>query len=248
MFSDPANSPFACEIAHKFGILSDSLYQEAQHFSSLNEESKEAIRKAMESMPDKFTQWFCFFLAALHLSGARLFRTVAEIRHNWHAISDLGWAIIIWANFFTAVQLIVFNGSFPSFGIWLYVAAIVLIFGGMNWHDSGHVLHTPFALIGSFTDVLSYIRLFAVGMSGLFIAKCFNNMGGMANAMPYVGIALGAGVIIFGHFLNIALAFLGVLVHAIRLNSLEFSNQMELQWTGVKYKPFAKKDNTTKQG
>ena len=228
LFSDPEHSEFAQHIGHKFGITD------------------------MKEMPDKFTQWFCFFLAALHLSAARLFRTITEIRHNWRAIGDLGWALILWANFFTAVNLIVFNGSFPSFGIWLYVAAIVLIFGSIDFHDAGHVMHAPFALIGSFVDVLSYIRLFAVGMSGFFIAKCFNSMGGMAyDALPpslaAIGLIFAIGVIAFGHFLNIALAFLGVLVHAIRLNALEFSNQMELQWTGVKYKPFAK-DNPTNKG
>ena len=228
MFSDPEHSAIAQHFAHKFNIHD------------------------LKEMPDKFTQWFCFFLAAVHLSAARLFRTVTEIKHNWRAIGDLGWALILWANFFTAVNLIVFNGSFPVFGIWLYVAAVVLIFGSIDWHDAGHAMHAPFALIGSFVDVLSYIRLFAVGMSGFFIAKCFNSMGGMAydavpSSLAALGLIFAIGVIAFGHFLNIALAFLGVLVHAIRLNALEFSNQMELQWTGVKYKPFAK-DNPTNKG
>lgn len=227
MLADPANSPFALEIGHKFGIHDVS------------------------ELPDKFIQWFCFFLAALHLSAARLFRTLAEIRHNWRAVADLGWALIIWANFFTAVNLIVFNGSFPSWGIWLYVASVVLIVGSIDWRHASHAMHLPFALIGSFVDVLSYIRLFAVGMSGLFIAKCFNNMGVMAydavSNIAVIGIIFGAVVVLFGHLMNIALASLGVLVHAIRLNALEFSNQMELQWTGVKYKPFAK-DNPTNQG
>ena len=113
-------------------------------------------------------------------------------------------------------------------------------------------MHLPFALIGTFTDVLSYIRLFAVGMSGLFIARCFNDMGGMAyDSLASIALVLAIIfaiiVILFGHVLNIALAFLGVLVHAVRLNSLEFSNQMELQRTGVKYKPFAKNDSNIKQ-
>ncbi len=227
MFSDPEHSAFAMSVANRFHIEPGEL-------------------------SDKFVQWFCFFLAALHLSGARLFRTISEIRHNWHAISDLGWGFMIWGNFFTAVNLIVFNGSFPAWGIWVYVAGVVLILAGLNWKEASVAMNLPFAMIGSFVDVLSYIRLFAVGMSGFYIAKCFNNMGVMAydslaSMLVIGGVLFAIVVILFGHVLNIALAFLGVLVHAIRLNALEFSNHMELQWTGVKYRPFSK-DNSTNQG
>ena len=37
---------------------------------------------------------------------------------------------------------------------------------------------------------------------------------------------------------------MGVMVHAIRLNTLEFSNHIEMQWTGIKYRPFAKEDKS----
>jgi V/A-type H+-transporting ATPase subunit I len=53
---------------------------------------------------------------------------------------------------------------------------------------------------------------------------------------------LGAALIIFfGHTLNIALAVMGVLVHGIRLNTLEFSGHLGMEWTGVPYQPFARK-------
>lgn len=222
--TEPEHSEFSMSLVRKFGITP-------------------------EEVLDKCTQWFCFFLAALHLGSARVYRAVAELKHNWHAFGDFGWALLIVANFFTAVNLIVFKGSFPAYGLWLYVAAIVIIIVSLDWKDVGHLMHLPFALIGTFTDVLSYIRLFAVGMSGLFIARCFNQMSGMvydslASTLSVLAVIMAIVVILFGHGLNIALAFLGVLVHAIRLNSLEFSNQMELQWTGMKYKPFAKNDKS----
>lgn len=127
---------------------------------------------------------------------------------------------------------------------------MVLIVGTISAEAA---LNLPFALIGSFVDVLSYIRLFAVGLSGTYIAENFNKMGGMVlGALPsslYVIGLLGLILIaVFGHILNIALGFLGVLVHAIRLNTLEFSNHMEMQWGGIRYKPFARnKKNTTNQ-
>ena len=225
MLTDPEHSHLAEWLHHKYGV-------------------------SHEEVLDKCIQWFCFLLAALHLGAARVYRGFAEIKHSWHGFGDFGWALLIVCNFLMAVNLIVFNGSFPSFGIWLYVASVVMIVASLDWKNTAHLLHLPFALIGSFTDVLSYIRLFAVGMSGLFIAKCFNQMGGMAydslpQSLSIVAVIFAMIVILFGHGLNIALASLGVLVHAIRLNSLEFSNQMELQWTGTPYKPFSKNDKNS---
>ena len=60
-------------------------------------------------------------------------------------------------------------------------------------------------------------------------------------AVPFLIIGMVI-VILAGHVLNLLLGFLGVLVHGIRLNTLEFSNHMGLQWLGHAYKPFKKQD------
>ena len=140
------------------------------------------------------------------------------------------------------MNLIVFSGTFPTFAYYFYGIGVVLIVGTITLEAA---LNLPFALIGSFVDVLSYIRLFAVGLSGTYIAENFNKMGGMVlDALPrnlfVIGLIFLILVAVFGHILNIALGFLGVLVHAIRLNTLEFSNHMEMQWAGIRYKPFSK--------
>ena len=95
--------------------------------------------------------------------------------------------------------------------------------------------------------MLSYIRLFAVGLAGAFISEKFNGMGAdlmhsMPDALQVLGAILLILVAVIGNLLNIALGFLSVLVHAIRLNTLEFSNHIEMQWAGFKFRPF-KKDN-----
>ena len=93
-------------------------------------------------------------------------------------------------------------------------------------------------------DVLSYIRLFAVGLSGTYIAQCFNDMGSMLYAgqtgwkLIVFGLC-GALVIVIGHVLNIVLGMMSVLVHGLRLNTLEFSNHMQINWEGKAYKPFS---------
>ncbi len=217
--ADPAKSPAACALAKKLHISNPA------------------------DLTNKYVQWFCFLLAALHLSSARIYKNILDFR-NWRSFGNLGWACLIWGNFFTAVNLIVFPGTFPKYvGFTLYGVGFVLIVATITGEAA---LNLPFAIVGSFVDVLSYIRLFAVGLSGLYVATCFNNMGKMVmDALPgnlaVIGIAGLILVALAGHILNILLGFMGVLVHAVRLNTLEFSNHIEMQWTGTNYRPFAEK-------
>ncbi|PWJ52978.1 hypothetical protein BGX12_1891, partial [Fibrobacter sp. UWR4] len=91
-------------------------------------------------------------------------------------------------------------------------------------------------------DVISYIRLFAVGLSGAAIAESFSEM--LSPMFGSVGGLLGAAIVLlFVHALNIALAVMGVAVHAVRLNTLEFSNGLDLQWSGFGFNPFKKRKN-----
>jgi len=204
---------------------------------------------------DKLTQWFCFLLAMLHLMSAHIVRFFKGIRKDWRELSNIGWALMIFANFLLAVRLIVFKGDFPPMLPYIYVAAFLIVAATIR--PSG-ALNLPFDMIGSFTDVLSYIRLFAVGLSGMYIAQKFNFMGVMVRdalantpteskgaelACMIAGVVLMILVAVAGHILNLALGFLGVLVHAVRLNTLEFSNHMGLQWSGFKFKPFSAKQN-----
>ena len=121
----------------------------------------------------------------------------------------------------------------------LYGTGLLLVMVcGVNWKQASDVFQFPFDIIGSFTDVLSYIRLFAVGLAGACIAGSFN---GMAFDLAQVSVwLLPAGIIValVGHALNIALALLSVLVHAVRLNTLEFSNHTGLSWSGQSFNPF----------
>lgn len=228
MITDPANS----SAAHKF-----------VKFYGIND--KQLTPSFWDGFPSKLTQWFCFLLAMLHLMSAHIVRFFAGIRKDWRELSNIGWALMIFANFLLAVGLIVFSGTFPSWGVYVYIAGAALILITIR---PAQMLNLPFDMIGSFTDVLSYIRLFAVGLSGMYIAQKFNMMGMMAkDAVPdkyaVVGFILLILVAVAGHILNLALGFLGVLVHAVRLNTLEFSNHMGLQWAGFKFKPFSAKQN-----
>lgn len=216
------------------------------------------LRDSEQSM--KCIQWFCFATAMVHLAGARIWRAViaGSLRE---ALGNLGWMFFITCNFFAIITLIVkdpfpfmAHPGFEQFPVWCFagggIGAVLILLFSVKWTEIGDVLYTPFNFINSFVDVLSYIRLFAVGLSGAYIAQCFNNMGAMIYggktglALVVCGI-LGGLVIVIGHVLNIVLGMMSVLVHGLRLNTLEFSNHMQIGWEGRAYRPFSEEKEQT---
>ena len=89
----------------------------------------------------------------------------------------------------------------------------------------------------SFTDIVSYIRLFAVGLATVAVADAFNKM---AMDIGYNSILTGTAtslILLLGHGLNIILGAMSILVHGVRLNVLEFCSHLDINWSGFSYKP-----------
>jgi V/A-type H+-transporting ATPase subunit I len=84
---------------------------------------------------------------------------------------------------------------------------------------------------------MSYIRLFAVGMASVAIAQSFNSMA--SDMLTGFAAIAGVLVLIVGHSLNLVMGLLSVVVHGVRLNLLEFSGQLGMEWTGISYEPFS---------
>ena len=163
-------------------------------------------------------------------------------------VSNLGWAIAVVAMYLLALNLVIHENInlVPVFGLIGVAFVLVLLFGGMSPDLTfGQGLtaglanaYTDFLdTISCFGNVMSYIRLFAVGMAGVAISQSFN---GIAAGMHGPLIILGVVVVLIGHALNIIMCFLSVVVHGVRLNVLEFSGQVGLEWTGLPYEPFKK--------
>jgi V/A-type H+-transporting ATPase subunit I len=184
-------------------------------------------------------RYCCFIIAALHLSIAHIWIGVLKINRIGQVIGQIGWVLFIWGNFFLASSLVAAR-VFPHFAYYFFIFGFIMMLFSINYKDIGDVCGFPFAILSSFVDLLSYIRLFAVGLSGLYVAENFNKMAAGTLDLPYVGLTLGIIIIVFGHSLNIMLGALAVLVHGIRLNTLEFSGQLGLHWSGFLYRPFKK--------
>lgn len=196
------------------------------------------------SVKDANVQAFCFLLAVAQLTMGRIWSSIRS-RNIRKTLADFGWILILWGNFFLTLRIIVWQGEFPVFMYWLFgIGLALVVLFGINWKDIADVFQFPFAIINSFTDILSYIRLFAVGMSGACIAQSFNGMAmDVAKASPWF-IIVSVVILLAGHILNLVMALMGVLVHAVRLNTLEFSNHTGLTWCGKEFRPFKDRNNS----
>lgn len=99
------------------------------------------------------------------------------------------------------------------------------------------------ALTGFLGDVLSYIRLFALGISGAVLGLVFNELAvNMSGALPPVLKQLVMLVILlFGHSINLFMAGLGSFVHPMRLTFVEFYKNAGFEGGGKKYQPFCRR-------
>ena len=93
---------------------------------------------------------------------------------------------------------------------------------------------------GILGDVLSYLRLYALGLAGAMLGFAFNDLALMALGNGGLGWIPFIIIVIVGHTLNIAMAALGAFVHPLRLNFLEFFKNSDYDGSGLKYNPLEK--------
>lgn len=96
-----------------------------------------------------------------------------------------------------------------------------------------------FGVTGLMGDVLSYIRLFALGVSSAILALVINSIAWQIEKVSYIGPVLFLIILIFGHTLNLFVASLGAFVHTMRLTFVEFYKNAGFTGGGNPYKPFA---------
>jgi len=100
--------------------------------------------------------------------------------------------------------------------------------------------NTATGLLG---DVLSYLRLYALGLAGAKLGEAFNAIGVQALGDGGVGWIWFILIVVIGHTLNVAMCVLGAFVHPLRLNFLEFFKNSGYEGTGRRYKPLSENIN-----
>ena len=192
---------------------------------------------------------FAFTLGVIQISLGCLLSIKKKISEkNLSFVADIGWLIAVVSMYLLSLYLVIGQSIniVPVFAAIGVAFVIVVLFGGMSPDKSfsqglkaglGNAFTVFLDTISCFGNVMSYIRLFAVGMASLAIAQSFNDIAaGLKGPM----VILAAVVLLIGHGLNLIMGLLSVVVHGVRLNVLEFSGQAGLEWTGIAYEPFKK--------
>lgn len=201
---------------------------------------------------DAFTQnsmmRLSFSLGALQLCIACVLNVIQKVKSkNLSFIADIGWFSTILSLYLLALVLVVgqsFNFMIIAVGV-LVGFVLVLLFRGFETGISfssglkkslSGAFTTFLDTISAFGNVMSYIRLFAVGIASVAISQSFN---GLASGLLHGPLIIfGIMILVIGHTLNMVLGLLSVVVHGVRLNVMEFSSQCGIEWAGIEYHPF----------
>ncbi len=196
---------------------------------------------------DVFIQKFMFLVGAIHLTVGHL-QSAWKVRNSVMAIGQLGWVAIVWGLFLIVNQMVLGIDA-PKFMVWLFIGGALLIglFSNPGTSFFKGVLSSlgnlPLSIISGFSDIISYIRLYAVGLSTVLMAMSFNQMAIGDGITTVLSGIMAVLVLILGHTLNMILAGMAVIVHGVRLNMLEYAGHAGVEFSGSEYNPFKMKDN-----
>lgn len=184
----------------------------------------------------------CFIIGLLHLGLARVWNAV-ELMPDTKALAQIGWLGILYGMYNIVCKIVVPGFVFASAAAWSIAigVALVLLFSYKRSElkeNAVSLAMTPLNVVSSMGDVISYVRLFAVGLASVQIARQFDTMA-VGLSMPlWAKLPCMALILLLGHALNLAMGALSILVHAVRLNTLEFSGAKGVTWSGSAYEPF----------
>ncbi|GHV88740.1 V-type ATP synthase subunit I [Spirochaetia bacterium] len=194
---------------------------------------------------------FCFSLALLQLSIGHVIAIVNT--KSLKILGDIGSIAMLAGMYCIILSLIASNeySKIPMSMPMVYVFAGGFVFNFMFANYDGslgrsilesckNIISVILGIANVFSDIMSYIRLWAVGLAGGAIASTVDAMAGPMLG-HFIFFIFGVVLLVFGHGLNLVLNVLSVLVHGVRLNTLEFSGHAGLAWSGSAYKPFAKR-------
>ncbi len=180
-----------------------------------------------------------FTMGAIHLSIAQLWQAI-RFFPNLQSLNRVGWALFIWGMYGVVRYFVL--GDPMSWGTpWPYLlmsgATLAILFASPSWNIAKALAlglaQFPLSMLSAFSDVISYVRLMAVGLASSVLAASFNEMAFSLEFWPLIG-----AILLFGHGLNLGLAIIAMFAHGVRLNMLEFCSNMGMQWTGYAYRPF----------
>jgi len=186
-------------------------------------------------------------LGVIQIYTGFIIKFMANIKENKikAGLMDQGsWLLLI-----SGILLFVVASAINSFAefkvitkyiIWAGLFSIIITQGRSNksiiLKVAGGVLRL-YDLIGYFSDILSYSRLFALGLSTAVLAVVVNNFVMLFKDIPIIGIIVAALVFILGHLFNLVISGMGAFIHSTRLQYVEFFTKF-YEGGGTPFKPF----------
>ncbi len=192
-------------------------------------------------------------IGVVHLILAMTIKAISYTKRDGFkaTVSTWGWLLLIVGGIATAIVSMLFSlptdvtkwtligiGAVSALGIFVFNTPgrnpLINIGAGL-WDTYGMTT----GLLG---DVLSYIRLYALGLAGGMLGAAFNQLGTQVlGENPNVGTWIGFILIVtFGHVLNLLMACLGAFVHPLRLSFVEYFKNAGYEGSGKLYQPFKK--------
>ncbi len=209
---------------------------------------------------DQNLQIFCFSLALIQLCVAHVKAAIRNLadKKGLKVLGDIGSLLQLVGMFWIVLAMVVNGQVFPMLGnignvpvgkieVSLIAIGFAMSFIFANYEGSigasvlescKNIISVLLGVVNVFSDIVSYIRLWAVGLAGAAISNTVNTLAGpmLGHAILFIAAVVLLG---FGHGLNMILNVLSVIVHGVRLNTLEFCTHIGMSWSGIKYQPFA---------
>ncbi len=221
-----------------FGILTGTFFG----ISLLQVEFLGNIRKIM--LDSQKTFYLALAIGLFQILFGLIIKTVNSFRmYGWqYAVSSIGWFILILA--ILDIAILKLGTPFSKYTAYFAVALIVF------WSDPkasilgriGKGIWDLYGITGIFGDILSYIRLFALGISSAILGFVINTIAlQILGSAPIIGPVFFVIFLIIGHTANLLISSLGSFVHPMRLTFVEFYKNAGFIGGGKEYKPFRNK-------
>lgn len=202
----------------------------------------------------RFKEYFVasenMFNVAIGLGAAQvLFGQILRIFNRWkqygsflYGLSTLGWVILLVSGGLALGGIL--PGDSILFYVLLGIAGVLIFF--FNSPRKNPLVNVGAGLYNSYEmatgvvgDLVSYVRLFAIGLAGAIIAQVFNALAvGLSGNIPVLSWIFMAAILVIGHGLNIFISALGAFVHPVRLTFVEFYKNAGFEGGGRKFVPF----------
>lgn len=197
------------------------------------------------------------FYLALMFGGVQILfgmilKSINETRQSgWkYALGTIGWLLLLVGS--VVFYLLPVTGTvsaeqltIPQYTLYA-ISGVMILF--LNSPDKNIFMNLGVGLWGTYNmitgllgDLLSYIRLFALGIASAIMGLVFNSLAvEMSGSIPVLSAIIMVIILIIGHGINIFMSGLGAFVHPLRLTFVEFYKNAGYAGGGKKYNPFRK--------